>query len=482
LASRSYKETLSQGRKPQISTIKLKVRRFIKSAEEGRYDINTQNLKEGGKIRKKLISVAILAAMVLMSFVVFFGGQTTAVPYDLQVIPYSWDPSADPGSGIALRQYDDDYDRITMGHSFQLFDRTSNRIWIGSNGYVKLDYPGQSGYMSYYNYRIAVSSYSYADYVLCPFWDDLNPAYPSTTDSRDVYYYTDSGKTVVTWWQVAHYYSSGSHTFQLVLYATGGFQFNYRSLYPDPPNYYASPSVGVARLNNVVEATGFYYTTGSVEYGTRITDIMSVGTEIETTTLEVVDSGFNRPRLAAGGGGIAEVIVENTGDNDARMNAFWGGPDIAFIHDMGDPIPDELAPGEQFKTTVAFHVMAGAADGMPTSLDFTVVYNSDSGDPLIQSFQIDVQWKESGDDRSEYVHSQDAQRHIRRLWYNIDAGNVVDGGELDSAVSWFFAGNYQKAKTQATKPGGPGLGHWGLAPGQVEGNEGNGNGGLNGYA
>jgi hypothetical protein len=44
-----------------------------------------------------------------------------------------------------------------------------------------------------------------------------------------------------------------------------------------------------------------------------------------------------------------------------------------------------------------------------------------------------------------------------------------------------MAGNYQKAKNLAVKPKGvPGLGYYGLAPGQVQGNEGNGNGGLNG--
>jgi hypothetical protein len=329
--------------------------------------------------------------------------------------------------------------------------------------------------MTYSNRRIG-SYYGDADYAIMPFWDDMNPS-----SRGEVYYYSDSSKTVVTWWNVPHYPSTGSFTFQLVMYASGAFRFNYMNINPTPPHLRSSPTVGVVRLNNIADGTLFYWASSSSEIGTKIVSRMSVSTKIAKTTMEVTDYSFDRDTIAAGGGGIAKITVENTGSNDALLGgSSIGGLDIAQIYMLGPDMPNSLSPGESFTLVVGAVVMAGTPDGSIATLDLTIEYNSVSGNPLTHSVEINIKWKESGGDRSEYVQSQDAFRHILRLYFNIGAGYVTDNGEFASALSAFINGDYKKAKNWAVKPGGPGLGFWGLAPGQVEGNEGNGNGGLKG--
>jgi hypothetical protein len=419
--------------------------------------------------------------MVLAGFVVFLGGQTAAQSYDFQVVPYAWDSSANPGSGSPLRM-GDDYERYrSMGHTFPFYGGNYNSLSISSNGWVKIGI--YDTYMTYGNYRIGVQYYYDADRAIMPLWDDLNPYMPgySRYNINDVYYYTDSTKTVVTWWDIPHYYNSGRVTFQLVLKPNGGFRFNYMSFSPNPPSTWTA-SIGCALYNNIGDATEFYYNGWLGEYGIRPTDYMSVESKVpEPTILEVTDAAFMRDTISAGGGGIATVTFQNTGPAEAKITDYTiGGADIAMLEELSDPIPQYIQPGDSYTVSVALYTIAGTADGSTTSLDITISYNSMSGQPLVASADINIQWFMSGGDRSDYVHSQDALRHSLRLYYNIGAGYVTDGGELDAAVAAFNAGDYKQAKNEAVKPGGPGLGFWGLSPGQVQGNEGNGNGGLNG--
>jgi hypothetical protein len=228
----------------------------------------------------------------------------------------------------------------------------------------------------------------------------------------------------------------------------------------------------------------FYFDTGDSLFnyyeGWYLDDVVvTVEGEPAFAELVVTDSGFMRPTIAAGGGGMAYVTVENIGDGDATVSGYsWGGADIAETQTL-QAGPKTIKVGEEATIVVAAIVTAGTPEGA-TGLDFVCEYNSETGDPLEETVDINILWKETGGDRSEYVHSQDGLRHTRRLAYNIGAGNVADGGELVDACDAFLAGDYGRAKNIAVKPGGPGLGAWGLAPGQTQGNEGNGNGGLNG--
>jgi hypothetical protein len=254
------------------------------SAEEGRYDtlhrgerftrgqgprtsLSSQSLRREAKMRRKITSVAIIATMVLMGFLVIFGGQSTAATtYVLEEVPYEWDTDY----GSALSTYDDQCHYMSMGHAFTLYDMTTTVMTISENGAVKMG--TYDSYISWSNTMIGIYNYD-MDYALMPFWDDLySPAHGT------LYYYTSAQKTVVTWYDMAHYYGSyASHTFQLVLKADNTFQFNYMNVYPSVPNFVASPSVGCAKQDNSVDAFSFYYSDGYGQSGTPVVSGMSVG-------------------------------------------------------------------------------------------------------------------------------------------------------------------------------------------------------------
>jgi hypothetical protein len=369
--------------------------------------------------------------------------------------------------------YDDSSRYRNMAHSFPFYSGNYNRVYICSNGHVNF----YTYRYYYYNVRHGSFYWSPADLWISAYWDDLNPyGGGGAYDIEDVYFYSDSSKTVITWWHVAHYYNSGYVTFQLVLKPNGYFRVNYmeRGGYS-----YWSATVGCVQWNNNVDATDYHYNGQGGYMGTGRHSIESK--VADPTTLEVTDALFMRDTISAGGGGIAMVTFENTGAYEAKITDYTlGGADIAMYEELSDPIPKYLQPGDSYTVQVACYTIAGTADGSTTSFDVTISYNAVSGQPLVASAPINIQWFMSGGERSDYVHSQDALRHSLRLNYNIGAGYVTDGGELDAAVAAFCAGDYKQAKNEATKPGGPGLGFWGLSPGQVQGNEGNGNGGLNG--
>jgi hypothetical protein len=209
---------------------------------------------------------------------------------------------------------------------------------------------------------------------------------------------------------------------------------------------------------------------------------MSEGPPV-VTTLRVTDGGFVRNPIAAGGMGIGYATVENVGEEKAMIESlsFGEGVNIARTYDVGGlGYPKELDPGEDFTIFLGACVMAGTPEPA-TGMDLRITYNSESGQPLQETVDVPIKWKELGGDRSEYVQSQDAFRHMLCLNFAIGDGIVEDTGEFDAAVEAFLGEDYKRAKKLAVSPPGvPGLGFYGLAPGQTEGNEGNGNGGLNG--
>ncbi|UCF07968.1 MAG: hypothetical protein JSW28_10065 [Thermoplasmata archaeon] len=200
---------------------------------------------------------------------------------------------------------------------------------------------------------------------------------------------------------------------------------------------------------------------------------ITVALKKQFAELAVVDSGFIPETIAPGGGGMAFVTVANTGDCTAEIEEYsWEGFDIAVVHELGEERPKTIAPGEQQTYCVAVLLYPNTPSGSVTYLNFELDYNSRTGEPLKKSMGIIVQGKIAGLDRSDYVHSQNALRHIRRLDYNIKGCYVTDSGELADAIEAFLAGEYKTAKSSAVEPGGPDLGFWGLEPGRLQSNGG----------
>jgi hypothetical protein len=125
------------------------------------------------------------------------------------------------GVGTPLNLYDDDYATVSLPWSFEFYGVSKTSMKISSNGYLTFGTDGTD----YTNDPIP-SSYDPND-LIAVFWDDLNPS-----TGGEVYYYYDAAndRFIVEWYQVPHYYDSGSYTFEAILYPTGQILFQYLSM------------------------------------------------------------------------------------------------------------------------------------------------------------------------------------------------------------------------------------------------------------
>ncbi|UCD92435.1 MAG: hypothetical protein JSV43_00425 [Methanobacteriota archaeon] len=161
-----------------------------------------------------------------------------------------------------------------------------------------------------------------------------------------------------------------------------------------------------------------------------------------------------------------------------------------------------IEPQETARFVFALTVPAGAPIG-PLTMKIVVTYG---GVTKGSTMTLPIILKMFGDDQSCYRHRQNALRTIRAfdmdddegMLHNLEPGDLVllDGATMtpEDAVLLllsFYEGGCQanghndvehahSASSGLTGHYGMGMEYWGFAPGQEEGNEGNGNGGLTG--
>jgi hypothetical protein len=145
---------------------------------------------------------------------------------------YSWidsDESGGPnfmwveisGIGTPLNLYDDDYQSVNLPWTFDFYGSSKTSLLISSNGYLTFGSDGTD----YSNDPIPDPTNP--NDLIAVFWDDLNPS-----TGGQVYYYYDSSndRFIVEWYQVPHYYNSGSYTFEVILYPNGDMLYQYYNM------------------------------------------------------------------------------------------------------------------------------------------------------------------------------------------------------------------------------------------------------------
>jgi hypothetical protein len=435
-------------------------------------------------MRRKITSIAVLLVMVFAAFAVMMPSVAALPPYsgpdyELNQVPTAWETPRNYYGAWG----DDSYGAFLMPFTFTLYDRSTNVVYVSTNGYVDFNPGGYWKHREYWNWAFSPFPFNAAwgwhgcsEYTIAAFWEDLYQYW--WNPGQGIYYDQYSDHVTITWISGGYGYYAGNLQFQVQLYSSGMVQINYRNIYQPYPWY--NPTVGINRGDGVYGTTYWY---GSYGTGGPVYNGLSLATGAAvTTTIEIVDYAVNRDPLAAGARALGRIVVENTGPNDADIrNMFLGGTDLAELIVITSPLPDKLAPGEQHTFEFFFVLYAGTPDGMMTGVDLIIEYNSDTGDPLEFTLGVMCKWKENGNDRSEAMHGQDSARHILALWKSIQAGYCDDNGELADAFQSHLDGKYKEGKNTAVNvPGVKGPGHFGDAPGQTQGSEGNGNGGLPG--
>ncbi|MBI4639566.1 MAG: hypothetical protein HY731_02665, partial [Candidatus Tectomicrobia bacterium] len=122
--------------------------------------------------------------------------------------------------GVGLNQSDDDFDFVafTQGFTFPFFGTIRTGVFIGSNGYLTFG-AGDTDFSE------SVSDFLGPEPRIAIFFDDLNPG-----ASGDVFVNQFPDRFVVTYNGVPEFSSTGSNTFQIILFNDGRVQFGYRDL------------------------------------------------------------------------------------------------------------------------------------------------------------------------------------------------------------------------------------------------------------
>lgn len=132
---------------------------------------------------------------------------------------FNWIDISQVGTGLMLT--DDSFTEVTLPFGFSFYGQTYNSVNISSNGFLSF---GDDAYR-YWNGPLP--EVDLPNNLIAPFWDDLNPS-----TGGQIYYHADvnSGRFIVQYESVPHYYNEGAYTFQVILNANGNILYQYNSL------------------------------------------------------------------------------------------------------------------------------------------------------------------------------------------------------------------------------------------------------------
>jgi hypothetical protein len=224
--------------------------------------------------------------------------------------------------------------------------------------------------------------------------------------------------------------------------------------------------------------------------------------EIIPGSLEWVSSGDVQP----GGTVIGTFDLLNVGGSDIKIKEDSGIENDKGFKLQGLSAKDKIGPDgtiEPLEAATFFFAMTVSAGSPIGPMDVKIIV-SYGGITKEETVSLPIILKMMGDDLSCYRHRQNALRTMRAfdmddddgMLHNLEPGDLVniDGSQMAPEdailllISMYEAGcgggddveHAHSASASLTGHYGMGMEFWGFAPGQEEGNEGNGNGGLTG--
>ena len=159
-------------------------------------------------------------------------------------IQYDWIEIEDFSIPINFTNNDSANGIIPIGFDFPIYGNTYSDCSINANGWI--GFGGDSNAWD----NTSLPNTEVPGPALFPFWDDLNPVNDNCNQycSGEVYYYSSPEMFVVTFDQVAHWWTgfeNSFYTFQVVMYPNGEFFFNYLDLVGD----FSSATIGMQNQN-----------------------------------------------------------------------------------------------------------------------------------------------------------------------------------------------------------------------------------------
>lgn len=140
----------------------------------------------------------------------------------VDTFPYVWDEISSTGTELTtLTKIDDlvEYVPFGSGFSFPFYGATYTGVYVSTNGLLTFG-AGSTAY----NNKV-LPSVEGPPNLIAVFWDDL-----STTITGDIYYKQEADRFIVQFQSLQRASSSGSLTFQAVLYPDGRIELRYKTL------------------------------------------------------------------------------------------------------------------------------------------------------------------------------------------------------------------------------------------------------------
>jgi serine protease len=211
-----------------------------------------------------------------------------------------------PGTKLTTASNSDDgFSTLSIGFPFTFYGQTYTQTYVSSNGYITLG--SSAGASEFAN--AAIPDGAVPNGLVAPYWDDLNPA-----SSGDVY----AGITGVAgnralhieWFNVPHFWSSGTATFEVSLYEATG-KITYRWLdtdLNDPRSFGASATAGLETTTGTIGRQLSYnqtLLTSGREVSCTFTTTPPPPTPLTITTTSLTDatSGVSYSQTLAATGG-----------------------------------------------------------------------------------------------------------------------------------------------------------------------------------
>jgi choice-of-anchor B domain-containing protein len=224
-------------------------------------------------------------------------------------IIFDWIDIENLGTTINFTNNDSANGTIPVGFNFPIYGQTYNECSVNANGWI--GFGGDSGAWDNSN----LPTDEVPGPALFPFWDDLNPVNDQCNEycSGEVYYYSSPDMFVITFDQIAHWWTgfeNSFYTFQVVMYPNGDFNFNYLNVEGD----YSSATIGMQNQNSSDALTmGFNNTNALIENNFSI-EVKQVPSWIEVSN----DSG----ELSNGEGSSVLVTVNTNNLSSGMYNGY----------------------------------------------------------------------------------------------------------------------------------------------------------------
>ncbi|OGQ78686.1 MAG: hypothetical protein A2289_09460 [Deltaproteobacteria bacterium RIFOXYA12_FULL_58_15] len=138
---------------------------------------------------------------------------------------YSWVDISSSGADLGIGSEDDSWaDGTAIGFSFPFFGQSFESVSVNTNGMLNM------GEGSGYANNDPIPNTNMPDNIIAPLWDDLSASTVASTVIRSQTIPGPVARFVVTWEDTAFYGNADSSmTFQVILTAAGGIQFQYAS-------------------------------------------------------------------------------------------------------------------------------------------------------------------------------------------------------------------------------------------------------------